>query len=59
MTENDKARARISSIVGEIEATKAALGPLYVSDPSDREAWDILCRIERRMKSSAKAGTAA
>jgi hypothetical protein len=56
---NETARARISVIVGELEATKAALGPLYVADPSDREAYDILSRIERRIGRGSKPGAAA
>lgn len=56
MGTNDAARARISAIVSEIEASKAAMGPLYVAEPSDREAWDIVSRIERKLAAAtAKA----
>lgn len=49
MTENEQRRARISALLAEIEATQKALGPAF-SQPSDREAYDTVCRIQRRVQ---------
>ncbi len=55
MTDNDKARARISAMVADLGALKQDMGPLYVSEPGDREAHDIIARIERKLKARAQA----
>lgn len=48
MSANDKVRANISAIIAEIEATQRAMG-VVVHQPDDREAFDIVARIERRL----------
>lgn len=47
---NDIQRAAISAMIDEIEKTKATIG-FDVGQPSDREAWCTVDRIERRLLS--------
>lgn len=43
-------RARITAIVAEIEETQRQLGERVVHDPGDREAVEIIERIERALR---------
>lgn len=47
---NETQRAAITAIIDEIEQTKKALG-FDASDPTDREARQIVERTERRLRS--------
>lgn len=49
MTDLERVRARISAVIEDITETQRALG-VDVSDPGDREAHDIVARIERRVR---------
>jgi hypothetical protein len=49
-TDNQKIRARLTAIIAEIERARLELGERYVSDPGDREAHEIVQRIERKLK---------
>lgn len=60
MKSNDVARARLDAIISDIAQTqqallRAGLTPVDIYDPADREAYDIICRIERRLKQQAEA----
>ena len=57
MTDIDKTRAHISAIIDEIAATQKALG-FKTNEPSDREAYDIICRIERKLAQAKEAPAA-
>ena len=50
MSTVELALTRIEAMVDEIEILDRALGGI-ARHPSDREAFDIVCRIERRMLS--------
>jgi hypothetical protein len=43
----DDIRNSISATLSEIQLTQSRLG--IKCDPADREAYDIICRIERRL----------
>lgn len=43
----DEIRTSISVTLSEIQLTQARLG--LKCDPADREAYDIICRIERQL----------
>jgi hypothetical protein len=45
-----KQRDNVSAIVDEIERLSTALAPDVAHDPEDREALDIIKRIERRIR---------
>jgi hypothetical protein len=49
-SELDRIRAQLSALIAEIEQGHRALAPLDVRDPGDREAYDIICRIERKLQ---------
>lgn len=49
MSENDRTRASISANVTEICQGHAALG-IPVEEDEFLEAWEILCRIEERLR---------
>jgi hypothetical protein len=52
----EKKKLEILSILGDIEHHTAWLKAhgIDASDPDDREAYDIVCRIERRLLASPK-----
>jgi hypothetical protein len=54
-------RAEILSILGDIEHHHSYFKDrgIDVSDPDDREAYDIICRIERRLLASSPAKKSA
>lgn len=60
MASIDSVRRSISATLAEIQATQKGLG-IDACDPGDREAYDIVCRIERRLLSrpAPKKETAA
>ncbi len=49
---------RINAIIDEINRLQREIG-IYVNQPSDREAYDIVCRIERKMRAVQAGGQAA
>jgi hypothetical protein len=49
MTEADRALGRIEAILSEIEQLDRASGGRF-RQSSDRECFDIVCRIERKMQ---------
>ena len=51
IVENSRIRNQISAIVADIEYLKLALGTRYLPEPSDREALEIIRRIERKLAS--------
>jgi hypothetical protein len=57
MSDLDRKRAEIAAILSDIEASQAALKASGVEfrQPEDREAYDIICRIERRLKALQRA----
>lgn len=53
MSNLDATRASISATVDDIAEAHRALGGL-ATDPADREAFDIVSRIERRLQASSQ-----
>jgi hypothetical protein len=49
------ARREILALVADIERLHRELGELAIVDPDDREAYDILCRIERKLLAKRKS----
>lgn len=49
MSANDERRTEITRLVTDIEYLQGAAG--IPADPGDHEAWEILDRIERRLRS--------
>jgi len=49
MSDNRFIRNQLSAIIAEIEYLKLALGTRYLPEPSDREALEIIRRIERKL----------
>lgn len=50
MRDLDEIKHSISVTLAEIQATQRGIG-IIATDPADREAYDIVCRIERRLLS--------
>jgi hypothetical protein len=53
---NDLVLSRIEAILSDLEALDAETGGIY-RQPSDREAFDVVTRIERAMQAQ-KSGAA-
>lgn len=54
MSAADLALSRVEAIIGDIEQTMRAL-PFDARQSSDRQAFDILTRIERRLLSQPQS----
>lgn len=54
MSENERTRAAISALIEDIAQIQRDMGAQFVRDPNDREAFDIIARIERQLRSRAE-----